>query len=328
MAEKKEGPKSLYSEFSWFIYGLLGLVAMWFFSGGAERDIARAGIYIKPLAPIDSGQAYGGKYISQDTASTKTKLKLPEVSSDIVRNTEEKVVNFFEEAQSISKIHGISLLSKTLSLDGVAGAQITPPDREYVRIILPNEAEKPETLSGLILRSGALGISVEIPLGTVLPLLGVAYHHEPIVLTRGDRAIITTGRSPIGTSFQVNMCTGYLGQFQEHVPELRKSCPNPIDELKLSGPYSESSCRDYVESIPRCTTARTNPPTTLSSACRAFIVEKLTYNSCVLRHQNDEDFFTSEWRVFLGRTEELWKNKQEIVRLMNAKGETRDAITY
>lgn len=323
----KGGPKSLYSEFSWFIYGLLGLGALWFFSGGAEREIAKAGIYLKPLAPIDSGQAYGGKYISESTNKQST-LKLPEAPADLVRDAEETVVNFFEEAQSISKIHGISLLSKTLSIDGIAGAQISSPAREYVRIILPNEAEKSETLSGLILRSGALGISVKIPDGTVIPLLGVAYHHEPIVLSRGGRAIISTGRSPIGTSFRVNQCTGYLGQFQEYVPDLRKDCPHPIDELKLSGPYSESSCRDYVESIPRCTTARINPPSTLSSACRSFIVEKLTYNSCVLRHQSDADFLTSEWRVFLGRTEELWKNKQEIIRLMNDKGETRDAITY
>lgn len=327
MADKKGGSGGLYAEFSWFIYGLLGLGALWFFSGGAEREIARAGIYLKPLAPIDSGQAYGAKYISESTNKQST-LKLPEAPADLVREAEEKVTNFLEEAQSISKIHGISLLSKTISLDGIAGAQITSPDREYVRLILPAEAQKSETLSGLILRSGALDISIEIPLGTVLPILGVTYHHEPIILNQGGRAIIATGRSPIGTSFRVNQCTGYLGQFQTYVPDLRKDCPHPIDELKLSGPYGESSCRDYVASIPRCTTARTNPPSTLSSACRAFIVEKLTYNSCVIRHQSDADFLTSEWRVFLGRTEELWKNKQEIIRLMNSKGETLDAITY
>jgi hypothetical protein len=324
---KKEAPKSLHSEFGWFIYGLLALIALWFFSGGAEREIARAGIYLKPLAPIDSGQAYGAKYIGE-APKKQSDLMLPDAPADVVRSAEEKFATFFEDAESASKIHGVSLLSKTLAIDGYAGAQITSPSREYIRIILPTNAEKSEILSGLVLRSGAFGISVEIPDGTVIPLLGVAYRTEPIVLRVGGRAIIATGRSPIGTSFEVNQCTGYLGQFQEYVPELRKDCPNPIDELKLSGPYSESSCRDFVDSIPRCTTSRTTPPSTLSSACRAFIVEKLTYNSCAARHQNDSDFLTGEWRIFLGRTEELWKNKQEIIRLMNAKGETLDAITY
>jgi hypothetical protein len=324
---KKEAPKSLRSEFGWFIYGLLGLIALWFLSGGAQRDIARAGLYLKPLAPIDSGEAYGSKYISE-TPKKQSTLMLPEAPADVIRGAEEKVATFFEDVQSVSKVHGVSLLLKTLTIDGFSGAQITSPLREYVRIILPTGSEKPERLSGLTLRSGALGISVKIPDGTVMPLLGVTYRTEPIILRAGDRAIIATGRSPIGTSFQVNMCTGYLGQFQEYVPELRKECPNPIDELKLSGPYTESTCRDFVDSIPRCTTSRTTPPSTLSAACRSFIVEKLTYNSCVARHQNDTSFLTNEWRVFLGRTEELWKNKQEIIRLMNDEGKILDAITY
>jgi len=324
---KKPSPKGFHSEFGWFIYGMLGLVALWFFSGGAQRDIARAGIYLKPLAPIDSGQAYGSKYISE-APNKKTVLVLPDTSTNIIKSAEETIGNFFEDSQSASKIHGISLLSKTLTIDGVAGAQITSPSREYTRIILPADAKKSEVLSGLSLKSGALGISVIIPDATTIPLQGVVYRTEPVKLNPGDRAIISTGRSPLGTSFEVNLCSGYLNQFQEYVPDLRRDCPTPIDELKLAGPYNESMCRDFVDSIPRCTTSRTAPPSTLSSSCRAFVIEKLTYNSCVTRHKNDTDFLTGEWRLFLGRTEELWKNKQEIIRLMNTKGETLDAITY
>jgi len=324
---KKASPKGFHSEFGWFIYGLLGLVALWLFSGGAQREIARAGIYLKPLAPIDSGQAYGSKYISE-SPSKKAILALPDAPADVVKNAEEGVINFFEDAKSAAKIHGISLLSKTLTIDGIAGAQITPPDREYIRIILPINAAQSEKLSGLIVKSGALDLSATIPDATVIPLQGVAYRTEPVLLRAGDRAIITTGRSPLGTSFEVNTCSGYLNQFQEYVPDLRRDCPTPITELKLVGPYGESTCRDFVDSLPRCTTSRTAPPSTLSSACKAFIVEKLTYNSCVLRHQNDVDFLTGEWRLFLGKTEEMWKNKQEIIRLTNTKGETLDAITY
>lgn len=324
---KKASPKGFHSEFGWFIYGLLGLAALWFFSGGAEREIARAGIYLKPLAPIDSGQAYGSKYLSEAT-SKKATLALPEAPADVVKNAEESVMGFFEDAQSAAKIHGVSLLSKTLTIDGIAGAQITSPEREYIRIILPASASKPEKLSGLIVKSGALGTEAIIPDATVMPLQGVVYRTEPTTLNPGDRAIITTGRSPLGTSFEVNTCSGYLNQFQEYVPDLRRDCPTPLSELRLAGPYDESMCRDFVDNIPRCTTARTAPPSTLSSSCRTFIVEKLTYNSCVLRHQNDVGFLTGEWRIFLGKTEELWKNKQEIIRLVNAKGETLDAITY
>ncbi len=320
--------KGLHDEFGWFIYGLLGLGFLWFFSGGAEREIAKAGVYLKPLAPIDSGRAYGGSYLTERSGGSSSTLKLPTAPADVVRTAEEKLSNFFEEAEAVAKIHGVSLLSKRVALDGVAGAQISAPHREYIRIVLPYDAESSRTLTGLSVKSGSSGETVAIPDGTELPILGIPYNKSTITLAPGGRAIVSTGRSPIGTSFRINKCTGYLGQFQEYVPELRKDCPYPIDELKLVGPYEESSCRDFVSSLPRCATPRTTLPSTLSAACRSFIVEKLTYNSCALRHEGDADFYSREWRVFLGRTTELWKDKQEIMRLLDEKGVTLDALTY
>lgn len=42
-----------------FVFGGFALlVAIWFFTGGAEKADLR-GIFLKPPAPIDSGDAYG-----------------------------------------------------------------------------------------------------------------------------------------------------------------------------------------------------------------------------------------------------------------------------
>ncbi|MFA6095576.1 MAG: hypothetical protein WC767_01910 [Candidatus Paceibacterota bacterium] len=319
----------LLEEFGWFIFGLIGLALMWFVMGGPERDIAREGLYLKPPAPLDSGKAYGGAYISNKTREPEVITATFEVpATKIIKTASEEIGNFFLAPDEAAKIHGVSLLSRRFILDGKAGAESSDPAKEYVRVILHAEADKPEVFSGLTLQGSALNVSATVPKGTILPLVGVKYKEEPIVLSPGDRAIVISGRSPIGTSFAVNMCTGYLGQFQEFTPELRRDCPEPLTELKSSGPYGDATCRGFVGSISRCSTSEVLPPSYLSDACKTFVIEKLNYNSCVLRHQNDEGFRKSEWRVFLGKTGELWKSGREVIRLLDAKGVTLDAITY
>ena len=61
----------------WLIWAFVGLGVAWFLTGGPEREIARQGVFLRPLAPIDSGQAYGGGYINSLYNNGKTELRLP-----------------------------------------------------------------------------------------------------------------------------------------------------------------------------------------------------------------------------------------------------------
>ncbi|HEY9481065.1 MAG TPA: hypothetical protein VIR98_02410 [Candidatus Paceibacterota bacterium] len=86
MADKKDKPKPepLHKEFAWFIWPLVGLGILWFFMGGPSNPTAHQGQYIKPLAPIDTGEAYGKYYAGEPTAKKET-VDLPEAPVTLIR---------------------------------------------------------------------------------------------------------------------------------------------------------------------------------------------------------------------------------------------------
>lgn len=318
--------KGFQKEFGWFIWGLVGLGFIWFFTGGLESNTAREP-FIKPLAPLDSGETYG-PYFSGSAYKAKQTLYDPEDPTVLLEKAESKVETFLEQTKPTEQVIVTSLLSQIISFDGNAGSRNETPDTEYIRIVANKSAEKPVQISGLSISGRVKRVTVTIPTASELPILGVTAIKKNVVLPPGGRALISSGRSPIGTSFRVNMCTGYLDQFQEYTPGLLKNCPEPETELLKFGPANEPSCREFVEDIPRCRVYTGSFPDTISSTCRDFVIEHLNYNACVANHKNETGFFANEWRLFLDRESELWGNKNEIIRLIDTNGKTIDAITY
>ncbi len=328
MADKPKPPSGgLMDEFGWFVWGLVGIAAIWFFTGGPQRQSAHEGAYIKPLEPVNTGEVYGN-YYEGTAGKPKQTINLPEAPADILKNAESGIKSFIEQVQEAERIHTSSLLARRISFDGVAGAKNTSVNEEYLRIVASEYAKGTIMISDLLLRGIALNSYVLIPRASELPLAGVTTSKKIVSLPPGGRALISTGRSPIGTSFRVNMCTGYLDQFQKYTPDLRKDCPDPAADLKTAGLSSDSSCVDFVESLPRCRIYQGKFPSNLSTSCKAFVTEKLNYNSCALSHKDDDDFYSNEWRLFLEETKELWANKNEVIRLIDSKSDTIDAITY
>lgn len=310
----------------WLIWAFVGLGVAWFLTGGPEREIARQGFFIKPLAPIDSGQGYGGSYINSLDKERETELKFPKNAINL-DTIEEDLSSFAEKIKEVELIHKSPLSLRPLIIDGFSGAQATDPQKEYLRIVASTKNTGPFMLSGVRIKSTITNKEVVVPQAVGLPILGSASKNEKISLVPGERALIHTGRSPIGESFRVNICSGYLGQFQNYTPELRQECPEPIKELKASG-VDEESCTDFVKKIPQCTIYTKNIPTDLSKECTTFIKNTLNYNGCVASHKNDTNFFRNEWRVFLSNANELWKEKREIIKIIDSKNTVLDAITY
>jgi len=170
---------------------------------------------------------------------------------------------------------------------------------------------------------------------------------QNIVLKRGERAIITTGSVGVKTpyaivNFKENKCSGYLEGLPEYnfTPSLSMNCVRPNNE---PGARSlEVSCQRYLDSMQSCHTPKfdtvdrqgnvcsgcVDGNSTLSSSCVAFIKSHFSYSGCIANHQNDPDFSGNVWRVFLGRTWELWADNHETISLLDSSGNLVDYRSY
>ena len=284
-----DAKKDLY----WVIFFLLILAVIWYFTGGPERPSSKSGPFLD---------------------------KPQEKYSKEVKSGVEKIISGKTPPESRS-----ALSQETAALDlKIGGAKQSDPRKEYVEIMALNGNAKPINITGWSL-VGKIGLDISIGLGAYLPYSAQVNAQENIFLNKGGRAIIVTGESPIGTNFRVNKCTGYFAQFQTFYPSLPKECPKPSDENLPSN--LNDKCLDYLEKLPRCTMQISIPPG-LSSACQTYISEKINYKTCVEIHKNDSDFYKSEWRIYLGRKEELWKNKRETITLRDPNKKTIDLVSY
>lgn len=206
------------------------------------------------------------------------------------------------------------------------GAKESSVDMEYISFSLPQTADSSINISGWRLTSSMTRKSTYIGQGSYRPKTGRKNEEEPIILHPGDRVIVHSGHSPIGVSFRTNICSGYLEQLTDFVPRLRKQCPYAISDIPTSTPKT-SSCSEYIQGIPLCHAAITTP-NHLSDECRRIVTDKINYNGCVERNKNNEGFDGNQWRVFLKRDNELWKNKHEVIMLLDSGGNLVDVIAY
>jgi hypothetical protein len=211
----------------------------------------------------------------------------------------------------------------------VSGAGSSDPGNEYLEISVAQDAGLPVDISEWSLSSDATGNASLIPKGTEVPSSGTINAAQDIILSPGTRAIIVSGRSPIGASFRENKCIGYFSTFQKFYPNLPLNCPAPSDELaaSYSGYIRDASCIDYVNKISRCQVVL-SPPVTISGSCQSFAVKYLNYNGCTDVHRNDADFKGDTWRIYLGRTTPMWRTQHEVVKLLDVNGKTVDAFSY
>ncbi len=321
-----------------FFVGFFAFIfVLWLISGGPTRPISFAG----PV--LHTTVSYGG--------TTSSNSRLPHIhyrynsaQKSKTQNTDNRQIE-----QKLSTINTqISNLSKEVGKNvafGIAspyrgdvtlnhyisGAGSSNPDREYIILRVSESASSPVTISGWRLESGTTGKAAIIPKGTKIPRSGIVNPSMPIVINPGEEAIISSGQSPIGASFQENICTGYFTQYQSFYPSMPLVCPIPKKELERNyqpQPYSRDlTCITYVQHIRRCTLAATIP-SNLTTSCSIFLTDYINYNGCVTAHQNNIGFLGNTWRIYLGRTSSMWRKRYETVILRDAKGRTVDMFSY
>lgn len=234
-------------------------------------------------------------------------------------------------------------------------------DFEY--ITLRNTGKTPVTISGWTLKNGrdsrvflnslnqltyGISDSAVIPYGVKTLWATVAQAPAPIVLEPREQAIITTGKitkraSYLNSSFKENICSGYLNELPGYAlqPKLSSSCPRPRDDADLD--LLDDGCYAFVRGLRACHTpvyreevVRTTGELRqyldktygLSRQCQEYVRKRFTYEWCVLTHLGDAKFYRPQWRVYLGRSLQLWNSGRESIRLYDANGLLVDEVNY
>jgi hypothetical protein len=201
---------------------------------------------------------------------------------------------------------------------------------EYLTLRVNSLSTTTIPITGWKIKSLSSGNTVTIPQGVYLFFAGTINSREDIYVHGGDTVYIVTGTSPIGESFRINRCSGYLTQYQKFTPYISNQCPSPTKEMGASIPdtVGNVSCLDYIETLSSCRVPTGTIPNTWTYECRSFLETKLTYSSCINTHKNDKNFYKQEWRVYLSRSSPVWLSRRESLVLYDNVGKVVSTLSY
>ncbi|OHA21156.1 MAG: hypothetical protein A2849_02250 [Candidatus Taylorbacteria bacterium RIFCSPHIGHO2_01_FULL_51_15] len=213
-----------------------------------------------------------------------------------------------------------------------------PAEKEYVVIQASAKNQGDVELTGLVLGSGVSLNAHAIGRGWSFVTLGSMGEGEIIYLRPGARAYVGSGRAPLGHTtgspnsgaFQLNLCSGYFEQGLTFYPSLPLQCPRPIDDpLPLPPNELSDACYDYLKRVKRCTVPSSVPENLkMDGSCQAHVFNRINYNQCYANYKDLPTFFTGEWRIYLGRTSELWHDRHDLVELVDREGRLIDSRSY
>lgn len=319
MADDNEGGGSGMSEVVFITLIIIFLMVSWFLSGAA-KDTDVKSLFLSPPPPLGVGESIGlpgvaDPYGSDEYGREDTTVITDEIG--VVKRELEKIHNMPASAYA-GQVEIRSHIAPTNDGQG-----------EYLTIRARDTNTSRIAISGWKIVSPVSSRSVEIGEGAEI--------YEPagdslvgtIFLSPGDEAIIASSRSPIGVSFKLNRCTGYLDQYQEYRPQLPHDCPYADSEAQVaaSSVTNDNECVSYLESMGQCR-IESAPPSNLSENCRAFINARLTYQGCVSAHRNESSFKVRQWRIYLGYSGELWREKREVLVLVDQNDRVVDSFSY
>ena len=250
----------------------------------------------------------------------------PEEELDRSQKEYEEILKKMEDAKTFGEPSPYRDLVR-LSAGNAAEGSVSG---EYVEITATGANTAPVNLAGWSLQSALTGVRTPIPRGADLFILGNLNTQKDIYLNPGAGAIVSSGISPVGTSFRENTCTGYLTGLQTFAPPLSGSCPSPSESLPLTPDNLRTygdACYDFVQDLPPCVFPR-ETPANIAPACRIFLMNNISYNGCVQNYQYKSSFSRDSWRIYLGASRELWRNSHDIIRLLDGEGRTVDVISY
>ncbi len=326
-------------EFKWFVIILIIIGVVWISFGGL-KSLTKEDPYIKPAEPLNTGKTYGrGNWLSflfpwlnYGTSTgmfdnlTPDFSYVPSFPNDVGSDPNGDGTNIY----GADKAPGpITKVPDKISIGGVSYSGSESAENEYVRLSAPSSNKGKILLTGMLLKSRMTGKQQDIGEGVNIYYPNTINYKEPIFLGPGETAYIISRRSPLGYSFRINKCFGYLNAGnQNFVVDITTYCPHILDYPLPARPNAfNDKCLDFLNSIGTC---QSNFYYTqgVDQACKNFVIERANYTRCVTDFKNDGDFLEKSWRIYLGRDDSLWKSRREIVDLIDQNGQIVDTYTY
>lgn len=330
----------MHEDLKWF-FGLIILFGvLWFASGGLNNKASSKNPFLEPVIQsgadsVNSNFAHIGNNSSdtahyygslQNNQTAGKKLTTQEEIAQGLRDAGIKAAALKKELAALEETSHASPLTGKISVAGINRS--SSADGEYIVLRASPQNSNKVLLTGLRLESASSGRGADIPSGVSLPFQNQINSQQPIYLAPGDIAYVITGRSPLGTSFRLNKCTGFFNQYQTFSPNLPSRCPQPSErDLPSNGTIYNDDCRNYINSLPSCRIV-ISPPVSISPECQRYVTQEISYTKCVDARKNDADFYDPEWRVYMGRDDILWKPSRELIHLLDSNGKIVDAVTY
>ncbi len=289
--------------------------------------------FFKPF-DFDSGTStfdsdYGIDSWYDDSGNTTEPNTPPKKPDDVTYNSYQRDIIYYGSEQVKNPV--IEEPDK-IFIDGVSGSYYSSDEEtsEYISISAPETNKKKFLITGLTLKSRMSGSQIQIGEGVTTYYSNSINAKTAVFLAPGEKALVITRKSPLGYSFKTNKCMGYLTQYQDFYPGIYSQCP-----LVSDYPYPErpnaftDQCLDFLDGIGSCQSVSLDyVPEGLPQNCLNFATERANYNRCVADFSNDKDFLSNEWRIYLGRTQSIWKDRREIIDVIDAKGNIIQTYTY
>jgi len=321
------------SDILFFLGVFVFLFVAWVATGGPEKPISFAGPFITPITDAGEEQRGYGSFWEGGAADDNwwdwSWDSDPNSAQKEIWKAQDELSDLQRDLQDARLFGNPSVYKDVVSISG-SGPSLASADEdeEYVTISVSSRAEGAINMDGWRLVSVRTKESAALPKAAAVFRSGSVNQTAPLTLSPGERAIVVTGRSPVGVSFRENACSGYLADRQDFKPSLAASCPAPMDDFERfynGGARDYQSCKDRVAQVERCSTSGRSGT---SGSCGEFMREHFTYNGCMTYHAADRNFWSKTWRVYLGEREDLWPERNETIKLLDSQGNTVDLISY
>jgi len=301
-----------------FILIMAILTFVWLFTGGPLRPSSKSGWFL--YRPQQKGEQRAKKEVVEVLGK---KVPIDETEQPKTKTQNISVKQAGSSSQSSTRPDFAALKERR--------ARETDPNLEYVEIKADKKNKSPMNITNWKLK-GKTGFDIAIGKGASYIYASIASQlQEDIYLKPGEKVVIVTGKSPLGTSFKLNKCLGYFEQFHEFTPELDTECPLLRDEEPPANLINNDQCMDYIDRVSSCQTVVSIPykySSKLSSSCQDYLLQNANYKTCLEKHKDDSDFYLPEWRIYLDRSEELWKKKRETITLYDSRNNIIDSKSY
>lgn len=171
-------------------------------------------------------------------------------------------------------------------------------------------------ITGWTVGSEKYRTSYTIPDAYEIPNHPYLERKKNLVINDKSKVVVYTGASVSGVNFRLNNCVGYLNNYYKFTPALPAMCPKPNAlETKELSVY----CQKVIAQNANCKEPNLND-ILINAECRDYISARFNYSKCVEGNYNYFDFFTDEWRVYLGQSKEIWANEPDALLLRDENG--------